>query len=317
MWGGIECTVNRVGDAYFTQLDRSGHHRRDDDLARFAALGIRALRYPVLWETTAPDGLDTRRLVVGRPRASPSCARLGIAPDRRPRPPRQRAAPHQPARSRASPPGWPSSPAPSPRATRGSSDWTPVNEPLTTARFSALYGLWYPHARDDRAFVDGAPQPVPRHGAVDGGDPPRQSGGATGPDRRPRAGPTAPQPTCRRGRLLQRAALARLGPALRPGRSATPALELPASTAAPSRATRSVVLRTHSCPPDIIGVNYYVTSERWLDHRLERYPGRAVRRPAGVADSSTSSRSASWPRRRRRSRRCSAKPGSATAFRWR
>ena len=23
-------------------------------------------------------------------------------------------------------------------------DWTPVNEPLTTARFSALYGHWYP-----------------------------------------------------------------------------------------------------------------------------------------------------------------------------
>jgi dTDP-4-dehydrorhamnose reductase len=28
-----------------------------------------------------------------------------------------------------------------------------VNEPLTTARFSALYGVWYPHARDDRSFV--------------------------------------------------------------------------------------------------------------------------------------------------------------------
>ena len=30
--------------------------------------------------------------------------------------------------------------------------WTPVNEPLTTARFSTLYGLWYPNARDDAAF---------------------------------------------------------------------------------------------------------------------------------------------------------------------
>jgi dTDP-4-dehydrorhamnose reductase len=28
------------------------------------------------------------------------------------------------------------------------------------------------------------------------------------------------------------------------------------------------------CPPDIIGVNYYITSERFLDHRLERYPER-------------------------------------------
>jgi dTDP-4-dehydrorhamnose reductase len=26
------------------------------------------------------------------------------------------------------------------------------------------------------------------------------------------------------------------------------------------------------CPPDIIGVNHYLTSERFLDHRLDRYP---------------------------------------------
>jgi dTDP-4-dehydrorhamnose reductase len=26
------------------------------------------------------------------------------------------------------------------------------------------------------------------------------------------------------------------------------------------------------CPPDIIGCNYYVTSERWLDHNLKAYP---------------------------------------------
>jgi dTDP-4-dehydrorhamnose reductase len=25
------------------------------------------------------------------------------------------------------------------------------------------------------------------------------------------------------------------------------------------------------CPPDIIGLNYYTTSERWLDHRVDRY----------------------------------------------
>ena len=29
----------------------------------------------------------------------------------------------------------------------------PVNEPLTTARFSGLYGHWYPHGRDDITFV--------------------------------------------------------------------------------------------------------------------------------------------------------------------
>src|SRR5690606_32660808 len=30
--------------------------------------------------------------------------------------------------------------------------YTPVNEPLTTARFSGLYGHWYPHGRDGPTF---------------------------------------------------------------------------------------------------------------------------------------------------------------------
>ena len=52
----LEATVNRVGDVYFSQMDRNGHAARADDLDLFAGLGIRALRYPVLWELTAPDG---------------------------------------------------------------------------------------------------------------------------------------------------------------------------------------------------------------------------------------------------------------------
>src|SRR4051812_37703523 len=58
MWGGIECTVNRVGDRYFDQLAFSGHAYRADDLDRIAGLGLRALRYPVLWERVAPDRPD-------------------------------------------------------------------------------------------------------------------------------------------------------------------------------------------------------------------------------------------------------------------
>jgi dTDP-4-dehydrorhamnose reductase len=30
--------------------------------------------------------------------------------------------------------------------------WTPINEPLTTARFSTLYGFWFPNATDDASF---------------------------------------------------------------------------------------------------------------------------------------------------------------------
>ncbi|HVK96725.1 MAG TPA: family 1 glycosylhydrolase, partial [Flavisolibacter sp.] len=31
--------------------------------------------------------------------------------------------------------------------------YTPINEPLTTARFSGLYGLWYPHKNDAQSFI--------------------------------------------------------------------------------------------------------------------------------------------------------------------
>src|SRR5215207_8547679 len=54
LWGGVECTVNRVQDRYFDQLKASGHDARLSDLDLFAQLGIRALRYPVLWERTKP-----------------------------------------------------------------------------------------------------------------------------------------------------------------------------------------------------------------------------------------------------------------------
>ncbi|HEY8309561.1 MAG TPA: hypothetical protein VIG47_03355, partial [Gemmatimonadaceae bacterium] len=54
MWGGVECTVNRVGDRYFDQIARTCHMSHLDDLDRFADLGLRALRVPVLWEHVQP-----------------------------------------------------------------------------------------------------------------------------------------------------------------------------------------------------------------------------------------------------------------------
>ena len=52
VWGGHECTVNRVGDAWRDQTLLSGHQDRIEDLDLFAGLGLKALRYPVLWERT-------------------------------------------------------------------------------------------------------------------------------------------------------------------------------------------------------------------------------------------------------------------------
>src|SRR5436189_5305374 len=50
LWGGVECTVNRVRDAYHDQLRRSQHLTRLGDLEQFSRLGLRALRVPILWE---------------------------------------------------------------------------------------------------------------------------------------------------------------------------------------------------------------------------------------------------------------------------
>jgi len=41
IWGGIECTINRVGDQYFDQLTYQGHYARSGDLKLLADLGIK------------------------------------------------------------------------------------------------------------------------------------------------------------------------------------------------------------------------------------------------------------------------------------
>jgi len=55
LWGGHECTVNRVGERYCDQNRLTGHDDRPEDLTRFAELGVKALRYPVLWERAGPE----------------------------------------------------------------------------------------------------------------------------------------------------------------------------------------------------------------------------------------------------------------------
>ena len=69
LWAGIECTVNRVGDAYFDQLLRNGHERRIEDLDRFAELGITAIRYPVFVGADGALRIIARLMGVGGSRA--------------------------------------------------------------------------------------------------------------------------------------------------------------------------------------------------------------------------------------------------------
>ncbi len=151
IWGGVECTCRRVGDTYSDQLTRNGHRDRLDDLDRFADLGLRTLRYPVLWEHVAPESLDhpnwqwpDERLARLQELAIEPIVGLvhhGSGP--------RYTALDQPTFA----PGL----ARYARMVAERYPWvkyyTPVNEPLTTARFSGLYGLWYPHGHDDRTFV--------------------------------------------------------------------------------------------------------------------------------------------------------------------
>src|SRR5829696_9040475 len=58
LWGGVECTVARIGGRFRDQCIETGHRDRLDDLDAIASLGIRTLRYPVLWETISPDAPD-------------------------------------------------------------------------------------------------------------------------------------------------------------------------------------------------------------------------------------------------------------------
>src|SRR6185312_10007564 len=151
IWGGIECTIARIGDRFRDQLCDTGHDRRADDIDAIAALGIRTLRYPVLWEQVAPvsatsprwDWADARlerlrahaiRLIVGLVHHGSGPRYTNLLDPAFPR----LLADYAAAVARRYP--W-------------IEMFTPVNEPLTTARFSCLYGHWYPHARDQGAFL--------------------------------------------------------------------------------------------------------------------------------------------------------------------
>ena len=146
LWGGVECTLNRVGDTYFDQLEWSGHDARIEDLDLFAGLGLRALRYPILWERHAPHGIaqadwswaDARIERLRQLGVEPIVGLLHhgsgprYAPLLDPEFP-QRLAEYAQAVARRYP--WVSA-------------YTPVNEPMTTARFCGIYGYWHPHGRD-------------------------------------------------------------------------------------------------------------------------------------------------------------------------
>lgn len=267
LWGGIECTVNRVGDRYFDQAAQSGHESRPGDIEQLHSLGLSALRYPVLWERVAPAGLAHANWSIPDVQLA-ACRARGISVIA--------GLVHHgsgPPSTSLIDPGFAVGLAAYAGAVAGRYPWidhyTPINEPLTTARFSTLYGLWYPHATSDRAFVaavlNQARATVLAMQAIRGVNP------AAKLVQTDDLGKTWGTPEMAEVTALynHRRWLAwdLLCGSVDQGHALWTYLLEHGATAA-----EVLWFRTHPCPPNIVGVNYYVTSERWLDHRVERYP---------------------------------------------
>lgn len=266
LWGGIECSHCRVGDNYSDQITRSGHRHRVSDLAAIAELGLKTLRYPVLWEHTSPESPDVCDWNWPDERL-PRLRELGINPIiglvHHGSGPRYTAL-HEDSFA----PGLAKHAANVARRYPWLTHFTPVNEPLTTARFSALYGHWYPHTCDDRTFVRALLNEL---------DATRQAMRAI-------------REIIPHAQLVQTEDLAQI--------HSTPALRYQADFENHRRWLSFDILCgkvtpahffwdylrehgatedelrdwvEHPCPPNVLGLNYYLTSERFLDEAGENY----------------------------------------------
>jgi dTDP-4-dehydrorhamnose reductase len=270
LWGGPECTINRVGDRFLDQLERTGHYDRPGDIALFADLGLKALRYPVLWEKVSPDAPDVRDW-------SFSDARLPLIRDQG-----MRAIVglcHHgsgPTYTSLMDEGFATGLADHARAVAERypwiEDWTPVNEPLTTARFSGLYGFWYPHLSDERASwlallneIDATRLSMRAVREVNPAARLIQTEDLGYTHARPSLGEQALYENHRRWLTWD----------LLCGK-VTPDHPLWPRIAGHGFADRLAAIAQDPCPPDVIGVNHYLTSERFIDDRLELYPPRAA-----------------------------------------
>ena len=267
LWGGVECSVVRIGDDYRNQVVDTGHSARFSDLDAMIDLGIKAVRYPILWETVAPETpseLDfswhDKRLEHLRERGIKVVAALvhhGSGPKY----------------TNLLDPNFPDLladyAAKVARRYPWIQYWNPVNEPMTTARFSCLYGYWYPHRTDIndtfRALVN---QCLAIKRSI-------EAIREVIPDARL-------LPTEDVGKTFATEPLQYQAEHENERRWLT--FDLLAGRVVPGHpfyrwlrnkaASEDVLaeLATGAATPDLIGFDHYLTSERWLDHRIERYP---------------------------------------------
>ena len=256
---------------YRDQLEESGHYNRENDIEEFAGLGLKAIRYPIIWERHQPErgkAIDwswtSQRLDQLRKHGITVIAGLlhhGSGP----------------AFTQLDDEEFPGKLAEYAGLVAKKFPWieyyTPVNEPLTTARFSGLYGIWYPHLSSDRDFA------LMLLNQIKGTVLAIQEIRKINPD----------------AKLIQTEDLGKV--------YSTPLLKYQAEFENYRRWLGFDLLcgkvnKDHPlwhylhyagvnddqlqffldnpCPPDIIGFNYYITSERWLDENTSLYPGHPI-----------------------------------------
>lgn len=267
MWGGIECTLNRVGDRFINQCVKSGHKNRLSDLALIKSLGIKKLRYPCLWEEVAPKDLDQcnwsylderlhelkrldQDIIAGflHHGSGPNYTSL-IDPDFP-----EKLATY--ARHFIKRYPW-------------INDFTPINEINTTARFSTLYGHWYPHLKNYTMYLKALILQC--------------KGTALAMQEIRRVNPKA--------RLIQTDDLGKcqstellsyqrdlenerrwLSWDLLCGK-VTPEHKLYNHFLEHNISPKELEwFEENPCPPSLIGINHYPLSNRYLDHRMEEFP---------------------------------------------
>jgi dTDP-4-dehydrorhamnose reductase len=271
LWAGAECTVVRIGDGYRDQSAETGHHDRFDDIDRIIALGVKAVRFPILWERVAPSPdaapdfawTDPR---LERLRAAGVCVIGGLLHH-------GSGPPHTDLLDPAFPDKFAAYASLVAARYPWIEDWTPVNEPLTTARFSCLYGHWYPHRRDYPAFLQATVSQC----------------------RATLEAMRAIRAVIPAARLIQTEDLGKTF-ATAPLRYQAAhenerrwlSLDLLCGRVDADHPWRNLLADAGIGPdeidvfaggearPDLIGINHYPTSERFLDHRLHLYPAHPV-----------------------------------------
>jgi dTDP-4-dehydrorhamnose reductase len=267
LWAGLECTVNRVGERYYDQIKRNGHFYRLEDLERIAELGVKTLRYPVLWEHVAPEDLDTPNWSWTDERLNRLKA-LGIKPIA--------GLLHHgggPRYTSLIDSEFPEKLAAYARMVATRYPWlnlyTPVNEPLTTARFSGLYGHWYPHGRDTLIFMRCLLNEC--KGTVLAMREIRKINPEAQLIQTEDIGKTYSTPLLKYQADLENErhwlSFDLLCGRLKPGMLMWDYLLDVGVTEA-----ELAWFIENPCPPDVVGINHYLTSDRYLDESLDMYP---------------------------------------------